>query len=308
MKTQLTYVEFKDALVNAVNELVGEENVTVRLVWKPGDLLLDGICIKQDEGGLTPTVYINDLYDDYKGESIDVVANKVVNIRGNLKNRNTRELVQKFEDFESVKDKITFRVLNYSKNMRYLHDAIYFRRLDLVLVPQIMLELDEDSVGSVIIRQNLLKLWGLTEEALYLQAMSNVQKEKYVLRSLTDVLSDMLSIDVGDGDDEEEGTRLVRRPDELYVLSNESSVHGATVAFYPRVLKECSMAICEGGDLLIIPSSIHEVLLLDYEAAKDLNHVRSIVSDVNMTQVGKHEVLSNNIYRYDSENDRILIV
>lgn len=92
----------------------------------------------------------------------------------------------------------------------------------------------------------------------------------------------------------------------MKVLSNERRIHGAVCMLYPGVLKEMADRI--GGDFFIIPSSVHEVILLP-DADKGLNEgLKQLIREVNSTQVAPEEVLSDTLYRYDRAEGRVMMV
>ena len=62
-----------------------------------------------------------------------------------------------------------------------------------------------------------------------------------------------------------------------------------------------------GSDFFILPSSIHEVLLLPDTGREDSKGLKKVISEVNRTQVAPEEVLSDTLYRYDREEKRVVI-
>ena len=55
----------------------------------------------------------------------------------------------------------------------------------------------------------------------------------------------------------------------------------------------------------MLPSSIHEWLILADTEAGELKDLESTVRDANRLVVREHEILSNNVYRYSLKNDKI---
>ena len=91
----------------------------------------------------------------------------------------------------------------------------------------------------------------------------------------------------------------------LYVLTNKQAVHGAAVMLYEGELRKVSDRL--GGDLAILPSSLHEVLLAPWTGRADSRGLREIVRNVNRTEVPDEEQLSDQVYRYILSEDRIEI-
>ena len=89
----------------------------------------------------------------------------------------------------------------------------------------------------------------------------------------------------------------------LYVLSNRHNVKGAAVILYDGLLKEMSKVL--GHDLLILPSSVHEVLVMAYDKTMDFLSIRDMVEHINEVEVPVCDVLSDQIYRYNREKDQV---
>ena len=88
------------------------------------------------------------------------------------------------------------------------------------------------------------------------------------------------------------------------VLTNNNSQLGAAVILYDGVLKD----IAKGEDLVILPSSIHEVLILKAKQNDSPAELKAMVQDVNATQVALEERLSDNVYKYNAKLDKIEIL
>jgi hypothetical protein len=81
---------------------------------------------------------------------------------------------------------------------------------------------------------------------------------------------------------------------------------GAGVIFYPNMLKE--LADYHESDLFIIPSSVHETLIIpDTNMIMDIESLRDMICEVNRTAVADEEILSDNLYVYDRENGSMFI-
>ena len=90
--------------------------------------------------------------------------------------------------------------------------------------------------------------------------------------------------------------------DDISVVTNQRNVFGATSIFYPGCLEEVSDRV--GGDMFIIPSSIHEVLCLPYDSA-DPKDLRKMLYQANNEVVPEQDVLSYNIYQYSAKSRQL---
>lgn len=85
----------------------------------------------------------------------------------------------------------------------------------------------------------------------------------------------------------------LKLPDNMYVLSNDVGINGATVMLYPGMLEKLTTDF--GNDINILPSSLHEVLICK-EGNLTLEELQDIVREANYTSVGPEDFLSDNVY------------
>ena len=97
------------------------------------------------------------------------------------------------------------------------------------------------------------------------------------------------------------GLRMEESSIPLYVLTNKEKIFGASAMLYSEKIKDLADKL--HSDLLIIPSSVHETLLLS--DGREYDSYREMVRAVNTTQVDPEEILSFNLYRYNREKDEI---
>ena len=91
----------------------------------------------------------------------------------------------------------------------------------------------------------------------------------------------------------------------MYVLSNQEKLYGAACMLYPEVLSAFG-EIC-GRDFYVLPSSIHEVLLVFAEEGKE-KELKEIVTDMNRNHVAPEEVLSDSIYHYNTKKGSLCLL
>ena len=150
--------------------------------------------------------------------------------------------------------------------------------------------MEEGSVATMLIRLEHLKHWDVSEGEIYRQAFKNTEKLMPAdLQTLCAVLEDSPEFE---GEDAEKGECM-------FVLSNRLRNFGAGAMLYEDRLKIIRM--CLGENFYILPSSIHEVILLPESKAMDQSELSKIVKDINETQVKDEEVLSDFAYYFDGE-------
>ena len=84
----------------------------------------------------------------------------------------------------------------------------------------------------------------------------------------------------------------------MLVATTRGSVHGAAVLMYPGFLKAVSERI---GSFYILPSSVHEILLIPEQDAPKAEDLNLMVYSVNRAEVIPEERLSDIAYHFDAE-------
>lgn len=208
-------------------------------------------------------------------------------------------------DFEmslkKQKDNIVAILINVEANKERLKEMPHRKveGLDLAIVYKIIFKKDSEGITSSDINNGMMAMLRVTEDELYTIAMKNT-KEYYAsdIKSMTETLNDMMK----------ESQDIVEDiPETLFILSNETRQFGAICMLYPEVLKE----FCEEkmiGGVFVIPSSIHEVLLMIADKNKaDVGYIRRMIKEVNNENVSEVERLSDSLYYYDVATDTLRI-
>lgn len=156
-------------------------------------------------------------------------------------------------------------------------------------------------VSTITVKKNIQDMWGVNIRMLYTAALQNTQRLFHSsLKSMSEVLEEM------DGEELDGGSGVSASfPIPLYVATNSRKFCGAAVLLYPGLLK-CFAD--KEGDFYILPSSIHEVLLLPCSAGFGPEEIRSLVHAVNSSEVQPEDFLSDNIYRCNKTEGRVEIV
>ncbi|MBR2121942.1 MAG: hypothetical protein IJ930_03265 [Lachnospiraceae bacterium] len=160
-------------------------------------------------------------------------------------------------------------------------------------------------VDSIIISNDMLDGYGISFEELRDDALYGVPKRHpCVIRSLASCLKD-LADDTAAGEGEPDLFSCLDEDSVVPVLtaSTADMFMGACVIAYPGMLAKASDMM--GGDLYILPSSVHEVLLVKAEGP-DCRWLQEIVSEVNRTMVDRKDRLSDNVYYYDSRTGEFM--
>ena len=303
----MNFINFATLVKDSIVKQIGD-CYTVRLnnVKKNNGIVLTGVTIMQDGSNISPTVYLNNYYEEYISQRVTFsgVVNDVINTY--RQNRIPRKVDMRFFlDYKDVKPRLVYKLINAEKNKELLEDIPHMEYMDLAIVFRCLVSL-EKSDASILVHNTHLKLWGVTTPQLYQDAKENTPKLlPYELKSMAEVLCDIMQTNPDQFDYDES---MADFPDSIpmYVLSNKNRVEGASCMLYPNLLRD--FADAAGSNLYIIPSSIHEVLLLPSVDSYEDGEIKNIIKDVNDTQVIPEEILSDSLYFYDRENDKLVML
>lgn len=279
----------KEEFVNKLIEKIpGSQVVTVN----KNNTIMTGINVK-GEGNISPTIYIDQCYEDLISGEI-TFSEAVKKISDMIDSVGVPDVdVDSLLSWDDVKEKIMPRIVS-SNNNPVLVEKPYRLIEDLAVIYAVDIASRSDGNMSAPVTNNLSKSWGVTEEDLFRQATKNLNGTE-VFQSMREVLMEMMGV-MADEMVPEEG------PD-MFVLSNKNKLNGACELINASAMKQISEKL--GGDFIILPSSVHEVIILPITEETDLNILSNMVVEVNETQVDPIDRLSDNVYRYDSEKECI---
>lgn len=225
----------------------------------------------------SPVVNLDRLYEDYcNGKTMCWCIDKtkeILNMTMDIPFAPTDML-----DWNKVKDRLFLRLVGN------ITDGIYRCIADMYLVPYVSISEEEGMVARI--TPELLEAWNIDEDTLFEQAERNQ-------KTLRPVKIESLAARLG-------------LPDNgvgAYIVSTEHGVCGASAILYDGVIDEIREKI---GDFYIIPSSIHETLVLPKTSVKDLQELKALVRRVNSMSVEDGETLTNSIYTYDFKAREII--
>ena len=297
----LAFDSFVAEIKNFIKDYLPEEyqdaEVTVKEVVKNNDETLTGITIQKVGSIIAPNIYLNSYYDQYQdGRDMEDILMTIAEVRE--KNEISSFDTDAITNFEVVRDKITVHLINTEANAEYLADKPHTEVEDLSVMYAIKLGQDESGMMSCPITNGLLNNYGITVEELHQIAMDNMAKEDFDFKTMRDVLVEMI------GGEDSPFLPPVEDVPSMYVLTNKDKLNGAAAILDSKTMEGISEKL--GGDFVIIPSSIHEVIILPLNTV-DTDTLNGMVNDVNSSEVAPADVLSNHVYKYDSTAKKVVI-
>ena len=295
----MTYPEFRELVFENVLELI-PKGVSIRLldVEKLNNALRYGIVFTKEEMPFSPTIYLEPFYSAFlRGEDIHILAKEIVRCY----QEETLDIpldALSFAKFNEAKHFVFAKLIHFNENIKLLAEVPHKRFLDFAIIPYLEVDCQKVNKGTVILKRILVENWEISEEELLLLALQNTKDNKRVFfRTIAEVLESKFA--------EDEMAIFNELSEKMYVLTNEEKYFGAVCVFYPEVLR----MICDmfKESFYLLPASVHEWIVLPASSVIDEGYLRYVVRKVNESELLPEEVLSSNVYLYDSQTETIRI-
>ena len=303
----MEYQEFKKVVEEQLKEYVPEPYRSME--WDSHKVekvnqTLDAINFRSTESGMNvaPTVYINTMYEQYKsGEQIEDILKDVASVI--VRAMKEKDKIIPDLDFENAKDNIVFQLINTEQNKDMLANVPHREFQDLSIIYRWVVNRNDEGLASILIKDNVAKQLGLSESQLFDAAKENTKKLLPIaVRPMGEVLMDIMMKDGMPCELAEIMLNTLPAKEQMYVISNEIGINGASAMLYEEGLEELSNIF--ESDVYIMPSSVHECIAISSEMG-DPNELAEMVESINMDQVELKDRLSNQVYFYDKETKQV---
>lgn len=304
---RLSYREFEQAIQEEILQYL-DAGIYLKVypVLKNNSLHLDGLIFGQDGHWISPYFYLQMYYSRYcDGEETEELAQEILE-----RWRQTAWNQEMFPieiSYERCKNHIIYRLISLERNRELLEDIPYIPFLDLAVTFHYLVRKEEQGIGTVRVTNQLIEEWAIDHRKLMKLSMENtIQLFPCRVRSLSSVIDTLLE-EPGEKQGWEDNLDWSAcNPQEPLVLTNESGINGAGVLLYPKMLERIGDFLED--DFYLLPSSIHEIIVIKKTGSGDCGELEQIVSEVNSTCVEQDEILSDRIYRYSRKEKRMKIV
>lgn len=287
--------EFAERIAEAIKPYLPEDlsdsTFEVMEVNKPNGVILTGIARKIIGSGMSPIVYVDELYD--KGMSTEEAC-EVIARRFKSAWERAQKISDRIEKAMETEEPVAVLV-NYENSKDLLEPLIYRRVGDYAIIPVFSVE-NDGVISEAKIRKEYAEVKGIDAEELIDRALKESSiKKPAVLWDLEE--SAHLSAT-------ENFLATGREHHKIMTLTCESMQDGAIALFYPDVMDKIAQVV--GGSYYIVPSSVHEVLIVPYSEEtypRSLNHM---LRSVNKMLVSPEETLGDRVVLYDAESKALV--
>lgn len=301
----MTEKTFLQKVTEALQEIYPPEEYDIHgdVFVKNNDTHKHGIVIKKKGEIISPTIYMDSYYQDYlnKKVTVDETAGQISEVWGRIR-KHAAEYNSLTLDFDFCREKIVYRLISRERNSQLLEKIPHVPFLNLAITFQLVCNISERGVETLRISNELKEKWNVSTKTLVSLAEENTPRLfPPRLDSLTGLLIKYFELA---GQDSPEDGAEPERADSMLVLSNEYNINGASVLLYPDLIHNLAQKYRK--NLYILPSSIHELILIPDNEGNSLSVLSEIVRDINCRHVQREEILSDTAYYYDRSEKRFL--
>lgn len=292
----MTYQEFIDRTIAVMKPWFPEDSqFHTETIKKNNGYCPRALIIQESECSVYPTLYMEEYYNRAKkGEDIESLAREIKDEYCSYKFEHEPDF-SFISDFSKIKDLLCIRLINAEKNTCLLKDVPHKPFLDLAIIPALHFYSDKGVIAGSVIHNSHIDNWGISPEEIISMAIDNSPKIlPGRIRTLPDILNEMAGEIIVDDDEK----------NMLHVLTNEVSHQGASALIYPDLV--AGFAKKMERDLFVLPSSIHEVMLLPDDGEGDINSLSHLVKEINRDQVCDIDILSDHAYIYKYKTGEFL--
>lgn len=306
----MTFEEFVNKIKRGVAAILGADyEVSTKKVLKNNEVILTGLMIGRKGSNVTPAIYLNSLFELYRTgngqKDLESIVKQIVD--DYWKQQPEVEWlyrgIDRFLDYETIRNKIVFKLINTQNNRKILEQIPSRAFYDLSIVFMLYLGENKKGICTALIHDEHMAFWNVTANDLYEEAKKNTPRLlPETFAGISNVIRELLSHeDCNDMNVQqmEEETSL------FYILTNQVGIEGAACLLYPGVLRKYADKL--NCDLMILPSSIHETLLLPYDNTISVEEMRQMVQHINVTEVQPEDRLSGQVYLYKRSEDKIFV-
>lgn len=305
--------KFQQEIVNRLQEHYGEEaEIITHEVVKNNDCKYHAVSALLDGIDIGVNLYMEEFYEEYQsGTSMDAIIKHMITIIEGMREKsyiNEKNLIEAMSNYPYMRENIIIRLLNREHNEEYLENKVYVPFLDLAAVVFVMMNQDENGISTLAIPRKIFEEWNIPIADVFKDALEEtIKRFPAVTESFQKLLTE-LEMDVGkmlqDDFAEMMNPPIQEEMKNIFIITNKAKINGAAVLLYPNVLKELAEQL-RSDKLYILPSSIHELIVLD--ECDSIEQLQQMVHHVNQSMVLETERLSDNVYIYDNKEQSITI-
>lgn len=304
----MNFQDYVDTVKSRIKEYLPEEyagaEVNVHETRKLNETYT-ALSVRKEDQVIAPSINLDAFFQNYDGSlaqlnhDMERIAELAQTQPGNLN-------MDVLTDYNEAKSHLFIRVSSLEENKDLVDKVPHMIKEDLLITYHIVAELGDDGMASSMVNNQMMENFHVTEQQLHNDAL---ESSKNILpasiSTMFDTIKPMIMKEMmKSGMTREEAEMAANQmsneaENPMMIVTNDRTVSGAGVIFYPNVMETISERL--GSDFFILPSSVHETIVLPDNGAYTFEDLREMVGDVNSTQVLPEDKLTNEVYHFDSK-------
>lgn len=299
------FEEFAENVAKEVRAKVGGAfQIKEHNVIKNNNVKRAGIAVMKNEEDIGPCVYLDEFYREYESdgmkfdEIVDEVCRLILKHEGDASDVD----ISGFRNWETVQGDIYPKLINAEQNKELLEEIPHRDFMDLAVVYYaVARDSAREDIGTILIYNEHMEMWG-QEENLYQTAMMNMradgEADLATIETVVKCIAPNFIFPAVPGN--------VPRNTSMYILTNRSKRFGAAEILDKRTLRMIADKV--GDRFIVLPSSVHETIVLPPKDEEEYRRLADMVREVNDTDVDVEERLSYHVYVYSRDEEALQIV
>lgn len=273
-------------------------------VTKNNNVKQTGIAVVKEEADIGSCVYLDELYREYEsdGMKFDEIVEEVYRLILKYGEDMPDVDISGFRNWETVHGEIYPKLVNAEQNKELLEKIPHRNFMDLVVVYYaVARDHAQEDIGTILIYNGHMEIWEQEEENLYQTAMRNMRADG---EADFTTLKTMVERIMGITFPKKDGN--ASHDTDMYILTNRHRRFGAAEILDKRTLRMVADKVGDG--FIVLPSSVHETIILPPKDAAEYEGLAAQVREVNDTQIDVEERLSYHVYVYSRDEEMLKIV
>jgi len=280
--------------------------VTPTEMLKNNGCVQNGVTIYRKDENVAPVFWLDKFYEMFEEGELpkEDILERIVREYENLPTPNIPDMEEWMSSPEFL-SRISIHLLNGSRNQKMIEErklvSYAVENTDLVCLFYAKVFLDDNTLGEVAITERIMEEYlpmVKDVEELYHLVTEQVQAEEIRFESSLSVIERLFR------EKKIEAPIIPMAEDYMYILSNKQMTFGAG-SILAKAVRPILLEHYPNGRITILPSSVHELILLDAANCGELKQLRDIVRQVNASEVSQADFLSDMVYIYDAKTGTI---
>lgn len=303
----MSFEEFRENILQEIRVRAdGAFQVKKHDVIKNNNVKQAGIAVVvKEEADIGPCVYLDEFYREYEsdGMKFDEIVDEVYRLILKYDEDMPDVDLSGFRNWETVQKDVYAKLINAEQNKELLEKIPHRDFMDLAVVYYaIARDQAQEDIGTILIYNGHMEIWGQEEENLYQTAMMNMRADGEAdFMTIETVVKHILP---GIAFPKKDGN--ASHDTDMYILTNHRRRFGAAEILDKKTLRMVADKVGDG--FIVLPSSVHETIILPPKDATEYEGLAAKVREVNDTQVDAEERLSYHVYVYSRDEEMLRIV